>query len=131
MAWLLMSVLVGFGALAGLLAALDVYGLFAWESRWARRELAIRLTLGATPRSVTPSVIRQSARLVVARLVVGVVLVQASDALLTRVLYGIQSSDPAAIAGAAVVLLVAALGACLPAAWRAKGVEPAAGLRAE
>ena len=101
------------------------------QSRWARRELAIRLTLGATPRSVTPSVIRQSARLVVARLVVGVVLVQASDALLTRVLYGIQSSDPAAIAGAAVVLLVAALGACLPAAWRAKGVEPAAGLRAE
>jgi putative ABC transport system permease protein len=128
---LLMSVLLGFGALAGLLAALGVYGLFAWAVTLRTRELAIRLTLGATPRSVGASVMRQSARLVAGGLLVGVVLVQASDALLARVLYGIRSSDPAAIGGAVVVLLVAALGACVPAAWRAMRVDPAVGLRAE
>ena len=128
---LLMSVLLGFGALAALLAALGVYGLFAWAVTLRTRELAIRLTLGATPTSVGASVMRQCARLVVAGLVVGVVLVQASDALLARVLYGIRSSDPAAIAGAVGVLLVAALSACVPAAWRAMRVDPAVGLRAE
>ena len=128
---LLMSVLLGFGALAGLLAALGVYGLFAWAVALRTRELAIRLTLGATPRSVGASVMRQSARLVVGGLAVGVVLVQASDALLARVLYGVRSSDPAAIGGAVAVLLMAALGACAPAAWRAMHVDPAVGLRAE
>ncbi len=128
---LLMSVLLGFGALAGLLAALGVYGLFAWAVALRTRELAIRLTLGATPASVGGAVLRQSARLIVGGLVAGVVLVQVSDALLARVLYGVRSSDPTAIAVAAALLLVAALCACLPAAVRAMRVDPAAGLRAE
>ena len=128
---LLMTVLLGFGALAGLLAALGVYGLFSWAVALRTRELAIRLTLGATPSSVGASVMRQSALLVVGGLAVGVGLVQVADALLARVLYGIQSSDATAIAVAASLLLLGALGACLPAAWRAMRVDPAVGLRAE
>ena len=46
---LLMTILVFFGALAALLAALGVYGLFSWSVALRRRELAIRLTLGAKP----------------------------------------------------------------------------------
>lgn len=128
---LLMSVLVGFGALAAVLAALGVYGLFTWAVTLRTRELAIRLTLGATPSSVGAAVMRQSAWLIAGGLVVGTALVQASDVLLARVLYGIRSSDPVAILGAGTLLLVAALGACLPAAWRAMRVDPAVGLRAE
>ena len=47
---LLMSVLLFFGGLAALLAALGVYGLFSWSVALRTRELAIRLTLGARPR---------------------------------------------------------------------------------
>ncbi len=75
--------------------------------------------------------LRQSARLIGGGLVAGIVLVQAADAVLARVLYGVRSSDPTAIATAVALLLVAALVACLPAAVRAMRVDPAAGLRAE
>lgn len=128
---LLMSVLIGFGALAALLAALGVYGLFSWAVALRTRELAIRLTLGATPRAVGASVMRQSAWLVGGGLLAGIALVQVADVALTRVLYGVRPSDPLAIAAAVSLLLVAALGACLPAARRAMRVDPAVGLRVE
>lgn len=128
---LLMTVLLGFGALAGLLAALGVYGLFSWAVALRTRELAIRLTLGATPSAVGASVMRQSTVLIAGGLAVGVGMVQVADVLLSRVLYGIRSTDATAIAAAATLLLVAALCACLPAAWRAMHVDPAEGLRAE
>ena len=126
-----MSVLIGFGGLAALLAALGVYGLFSWAVALRTRELAIRLTLGATPRSVGVAVLQQSAGLVAGGLAVGIAIVQLADAALTRVLYGVRPSDPAAIGVATVLLLVAALGACLPAARRAMRVDPAVGLRVE
>ena len=68
---LLMTILVFFGALAALLAALGVYGLFSWSVALRTRELAIRLTLGAKPASVGGLVVRQSAVLIVVGLVVG------------------------------------------------------------
>ena len=46
---LLMTILLFFGGLAALLAALGVYGLFSWSVALRTRELAIRLTLGAKP----------------------------------------------------------------------------------
>ena len=128
---LLMSVLIGFAALAALLAALGDYGLCSWAVALRTRELAIRLTLGATPRSVGVTVMRQSAWLVGGGLLAGVALVQAANVVLTRVLYGVRPGDPAATAAAAALLLVAALGASLPAARRAMRVDPAVGLRVE
>jgi ABC-type lipoprotein release transport system permease subunit len=62
---LLMTILLFFGGLAALLAALGVYGLFSWSVALRTRELAIRLTLGARPSSVGALVIGQSAVLVV------------------------------------------------------------------
>ena len=59
---LLMSVLIFFSALAGVLAALGVYGLFSWSVALRRRELAIRLTLGAPPRRIGASVVRRRRR---------------------------------------------------------------------
>ena len=128
---LLMAVLTGFATLAGLLAALGIYGLFSWVVALRTRELAIRLTLGATPASVGASVLRQSGGLVAGGLAAGLVLVKLSDAALTRVLYGVRSSDPQATMVAAGLLLAAALGACLPAARRAMRIDPAVGLRME
>ena len=128
---LLMTILVFFGTLAGLLAALGVYGLFSWSVALRTRELAIRLTLGAKPLTVGGLVVRQSAALVGIGLVVGLVVVRAAESALTRVLYEVSPSDMGSTVGASGLLLAAALIACIPPALRAMRVDPVEGLRAE
>ena len=129
---LLMTILVFFGALAGLLAALGVYGLFSWSVALRTRELAIRLTLGARPASVGSLVVRQSAMLVVIGLVVGHRgRSRPRASTLSRVLYQVSPSDVGSMAAAAALLLAAALVACIPPALRAMRVDPVEGLRAE
>lgn len=95
------------------------------------RELAIRLTLGATPSSVGALVIGQSAVLVVTGLAIGLVIVRLAEGALTRVVYGVTTSDAMALGAASALLLVAAVVACVPAALRAMRVDPVEGLRAE
>jgi putative ABC transport system permease protein len=128
---LLMTILVFFGGLAALLAALGVYGLFSWSVALRTRELAIRLTLGAPPARVARLVLRQSAVLVVAGLVAGIFLIRIAERTLSSVLYEISPTDPRSTAIASGVLLVAALIACIPPALRAMRVDPVEGLRAE
>jgi ABC-type antimicrobial peptide transport system permease subunit len=126
-----MSTLSLFGALAAFLAALGVYGLFSWSVALRRRELAIRLTLGARPVSVASSVLRQSAVLVVVGLLAGFALVQAVRQALASVLFGVQPNDPTSTLVAGGFLFVAALIASIPPAWRAMSVDPVDGLRTE
>ncbi len=128
---LLMTTLVIFGALAGLLAALGVYGLFSWSVAMRKRELAIRLTLGAKPASVGSLVVRQSAFLVVAGLAIGLVMIRTAESALTRVLYQVSPNDVGSSLAASAVLMAAALIACIPPALRAMRVDPVEGLRAE
>jgi putative ABC transport system permease protein len=127
----LMAVLVVFGGLAAVLAALGVYGLFSWSIDARTRELAIRMSLGARPAAVGGAVMRQAALLVAAGLLTALVVVRLADAVLARVLYGVTAGDAAALVTASLVLGVAALGAVAPAARRAMRVDPAVGLRAE
>jgi putative ABC transport system permease protein len=128
---LLMTTLTAFGALAGFLAALGVYGLFSWSVALRQRELAIRLALGARPVVVGAGVIRHSVMLVAIGLAIGLGLVQAGRGLLSAVLFGVTASDPASLASGALLLLAAAVAASLPPAWRAMRVDPVEGLRAE
>jgi ABC-type lipoprotein release transport system permease subunit len=110
---LLMTILLFFGGLAALLAALGVYGLFSWSVALRTRELAIRLVL------------------VVAGLAAGLVIVRLAESALTRVVYGVATTDAMALATASLLLLVAAIIACVPPALRAMRVDPVEGLRAE
>jgi putative ABC transport system permease protein len=128
---MLMTVLLAFGGLAGLLAAIGVYGLFSWSVALRRRELAIRLTLGASPSGVGGLVVRQGALLVTVGLVVGWIIVRLAAGALAHVLFGVTASDFTATIVASAVLLFATLAACLPAAARAMRVDPVEGLRAE
>jgi hypothetical protein len=128
---LLMVLLLFFGGVAAALAALGVYGLFSWAVAQRTRELAIRLTLGARPARVGGSVLAQSAVLIGAGLVVGLVVVRLSEAVLTRVLYEVSPSDSGSILMAATVLVTAAIVACLPPALRAMYLNPVDGLRVE
>jgi putative ABC transport system permease protein len=128
---LLMTILLFFGGLAALLAALGVYGLFSWSVALRTRELAIRLTLGATPSSVGALVIGQSAVLVAAGLAIGLVIVRLAESALSRVIYGVTTTDAMALVAASALLMVAAIIACVPPALRAMRVDPVEGLRAE
>jgi predicted permease len=128
---LLMTILLFFGGLAAFLSALGVYGLFSWSVALRKRELAIRLTLGARPAEVGALVVRQSAILVATGLVIGVVIIRLAEDALARVVFGVTTSDATALITASSVLLVAALIACVPPALRAMRVDPVEGLRAE
>jgi putative ABC transport system permease protein len=127
----LMTILVFFGALAALLAALGVYGLFSWSVALRTRELAIRLTLGAKPAVVGGMVMRHSASLIAAGLLAGLLLIRVAESVLARVLFGVTPSDMVSTVMASAVLVAAALIACVPPALRAMRVDPVEGLRAE
>ncbi len=127
----LMAILVVFGGLAALLAAIGVYGLFSQSVALRTRELAIRLTLGAQPATVGTLIIRQSALLVAAGLIAGILLIRLGHAALSRVLFEVAPGDIGSAAAASGLLLVAAAVASLPPAFRAARVDPVAGLRAE
>ena len=128
---LLMTLLIFFACLAAILAALGVYGLFSWSVALRRRELAIRLTLGARPASVGAVVLRQGAILIGIGLVAGWGLVRFAESALSRVLFGVSAGDAASTALAAGLLLAASILACVPPAIRAMRVDPVEGLRTE
>jgi predicted permease len=128
---LLMTILLFFGGLAAVLAALGVYGLFSWSVAMRTRELAIRLTLGARPAAVGGSVVRQSLVLVAMGLAVGLLVVRLGHTALQRVLFDVSPGDVSSIVAAAAFLVTAAVVACVPPTIRAMRVDPVRGLRME
>ena len=126
---LLMFVLSAFAAVTGTLAAIGVYGLLMWMVNERRRELAIRLALGARPSMLARSVTVQGVTLVAIGTLIGIAVSRAAGTLLQAVLFETGIGDPIAVVGAAVLLLAAALFACALPAWRAARVEPLEGLR--
>jgi putative ABC transport system permease protein len=128
---LLMHVLIAFAALTAILAAIGVYGLLACVVNDRRRELAIRLALGARPGALARDVTAQGLSLAGAGVAVGLLTAQLAGSLLRAVLFQTRPADvPAAAATAGVLLLAAAL-ACLAPARRAARVHPAEGLRGD
>jgi len=126
---LLTAVLTIFAILTGLLAAIGVYGLLAWTVNERRRELAIRLALGAQPVALARLVTVQGMALAAGGIVLGLAGAQLAGSLLQDVLFQTRPTDLVAMAGAAALLLTAALLASLAPARRAARVAPIEGLR--
>jgi len=122
---------VGFGALATLLASIGLYGVMAFVVARRRKELGIRLALGAQPGSVVWLMMRDVLVLVGVGLVVGVPSAIGLGRYVASQLYGIQPHDPM-IAGSTVALLtfVSAAAGLIP-ATRASRTDPSEVLRAE
>jgi putative ABC transport system permease protein len=126
---LLTAVLTTFAILTGVLAAVGVYGLLAWTVNDRRRELAIRLALGAQPGALARLVTGQGLMLAAVGVVVGLAGAQLAGGVLKAVLFQTPTTDVAAMAGAATLLLLAAAVACLAPARRAARVAPVEGMR--
>ena len=126
---LLTGVLVTFAVLTGLLAAIGVYGLLAWTVNERRRELAIRLALGAQPGALARLVTRQGLSLAAGGVLLGLAGAQLAGGLLQEVLFQTRTTDVVAMSGAAGLLIAAALLACLAPARRAARVAPMEGMR--
>jgi ABC-type antimicrobial peptide transport system permease subunit len=121
----------GFGLLATLLDSIGLYGVMAFVVARRRKELGIRLALGAQPGIVIWLVMREVLLLLTIGLVIGIPAALALGRFVSTQLYGIQAHDPA-IAGATMVLLtlVSAAAGLIP-AHRASRIDPMLALRHE
>ena len=124
--------LVGlFAIVAAVLAAIGLYGVVSYLVVQRRREIGIRVALGAQRRGIVALVIRQAMQPVVLGLAVGVAGALAAGRFVQSVLFGVTPYDPL-VFGAAIALMaiVAMVATAIPAA-RASGVHPAEVLRGE
>ena len=119
-----MALVAGFAAVAMLLAALGVYGVMAFAITQRLREFGVRLALGATPRRVLWSVMREGLGLAAAGLAVGLGAALASARAMRQLLYGVSPFDPFTFAAMAAALVAAAALASFIPARRAMNVDP-------
>ncbi len=126
-----MQLTAGFAALALLLGALGIYAIVAYSVAERRREIGIRLALGARPRTVLRQVVRSALGLAAAGAAIGVVSAFGLTRFLESLLFGVEPTDAATFGSmAALLMAIAVLAAWLP-ARRVMRVDPVKALREE
>ena len=126
---LLAQLLGAFAGLALLLAAIGTYGVLSYMVAERRREIGIRMALGADQGSVLAQVMKQGLVLTTVGVIVGLAGAFALNRLIASLLYGVQPTDPTTIvAVVATITLVAAVACWIP-AWRASRLDPNVVLR--
>jgi predicted permease len=123
------SLLSMFSGGALLLAALGLYGLVAYVTSLSRREIAIRLALGASARGVTTVIVRNGMTLVAMGVILGAIGSVAAGRALQTQLFQTSAGDPLTLASVGLLLLfVTALASLVP-SRRAVRIDPQAALR--
>jgi putative ABC transport system permease protein len=120
-----------FASIALLLAAIGIYGVIAYSVAQRTHEIGLRIALGARRLDVVGLVVRQVLAITGIGIVIGAAGALAAGSLLTKLLFGVQPSDPLTFVGVSLVLAVVALVAAAVPAWRAARLDPVAALRAE
>jgi len=123
--------LVVFAALALLLAVMGVYAVMAYTLAQRRREMAVRLVLGAEPRQLVAMLVRRGMRTAAIGIAVGVALSPLVGAGLSALLFGGTWIDAGVLVAAAVGVFAASSVACLVAARHVVDIDPGLALRAE
>lgn len=121
----------GFGVLALVLACVGIYGIMAYAVVQRTREIGLRLALGAIARQVWAMVLREACWISAIGIAIGLGAAFVLARLVRSMLYGVTPSDPPTLCGAALLLLIVALGAAWIPARRAAKVDPIIALRYE
>jgi len=126
------TILLGLFAAAGLaLAAVGIYGVVSFLVAQRRRELAVRVAVGASVGNILWLVLKQGMKMATVGASIGLMGAWSAQRLMSGLLFGISPVDPLTFAGAALFLLVVVMIACWVPAWRAARVDPCTALRAE
>jgi ABC-type antimicrobial peptide transport system permease subunit len=126
-----MLLLAMFACIALLLAAIGIHGVLSYGVSQRRREIGIRMALGARQPDLVAFVLREGLALTAVGLVAGFLGAIAFTRLLSTQLFGVTSSDPATFEAVAMLLGLVALVATLAPAYRAATVDPIVTLRSE
>ena len=124
-----MEMVAFFAATALLLAGLGIYGTISYVVNEQRREIAIRLALGAQRAIILKMILRRGLGLAAAGAGLGLAGALIVSHLMAALLYGISPSDPLTFVGITAVLVMVALAACYIPARRAMRVDPIGALR--
>jgi putative ABC transport system permease protein len=120
------------GAIAGLallLAVIGTYGVLSYMVAERRREIGIRMALGADQASVLAQVMKQGLVLAAVGIAGGLAGAFALNRLIASLLFGVQPTDPATIVAVVTTITLVAAVACWIPAWRASRVDPNVALR--
>jgi predicted permease len=120
-----------FAALALGLAAVGIYGLLAYLVEQRRKELGIRMALGANRSTIIRMVLRDGLRLCTAGVLAGLVLVPVAGRGLGTFLYGVRPTDFISLLAASMAILMVVLAASFVPAWTAARCHPVTALREE
>ena len=126
-----MEMVALFAATALLLAGLGIYGTISYLVNEQKREIAIRVALGARRGTILKLILRQGLALAVAGAGLGLVCALILSHLMAGLLYGVSPTDPATFVGVTLVLTVVALAASYIPALRAMRIDPLTALRFE
>ena len=126
-----MTLMLIFGVVAVLLAAVGIYGVVAYAVSERRGEMATRLALGATRGSVFRLVLKQGAILTVVGTAIGLAIAYLSGQIVATQIYVIRASDPVMLSSAILLVVCITVLATMIPAWRASRVEPSGVLHSE
>jgi putative ABC transport system permease protein len=117
------------GALALLLASIGLYGVMSYAVSQSKREMGLRMALGAGAYNILRMIISRGLALTAAGVFLGAAAALALARLLGGYLYNVSPHDPLAFGSGLAVMMITAVGACLVPGWRAMRTDPARALR--
>jgi len=120
-----------FAAVALVLAIVGLYGVLAYYVVQRRREIGVRLAIGAQQGRILRWILVRGMTLVVIGVLLGVAGAFAATRLIESLLFGVESVDLVTFVGVSVLFAVVAMAACLIPSWRATRVDPVIALSAE
>lgn len=118
-----------FAALAMALAAIGIYGLLTYFVRQRRREIGLRLALGATRPSVLWMIVANGMVLAAAGIVIGLAMAPVAGRAVSSLLYGVGTVDVLSLLLAPAIIVVVTFIGCVAPGWVASRTEPMSALR--